>query len=46
MADEKQEQPAADKDEPTEKTMKGMTVRTPTRGEFFKNLEKVSKTQK
>jgi hypothetical protein len=39
MTDEKQE-PA--EEEPKEKTRKGMEVRTPSRDEFFSNLEKVS----
>jgi hypothetical protein len=41
MTDEKQE-PAED-DEPREKSRKGLDVRTPTRDEFFANLEQVSR---
>ncbi len=42
MTDEKQEQPA-DPNRPKEKTRKGMIVPTPSRDEFFANLEQVSK---
>jgi hypothetical protein len=41
MTDEKQE--PAEEDEPREKSRKGMDVRTPSRDEFFANLEQVSK---
>lgn len=43
MTDEKK--PQRD-NEPTEKTPGGLEVRTPTRGEFFSNLKKVSKPEK
>ena len=42
MTDEKQE-PA--EDEPREKTRKGTEVRTPSRDEFFANLEQVSRPE-
>lgn len=42
MTDEKQE-PPADPEKPTEKTRKGMSVPTPSREDFFANLEQVSK---
>lgn len=35
-----------DREVGTELTADGMEVRTPTRGEFFKNLEKVAKPKK
>lgn len=44
--DDTTKQPATeqdDKDAPTETTLGGLEVRTPTRGEFFANLKKVSK---
>jgi hypothetical protein len=41
VTDEKQDQPAGE--EPREKTRKGMDVRTPSREEFFRNLEQVSR---
>ena len=41
MTDEKQE--PAEKAEPREKSRKGMDVRTPSREEFFANLERVSR---
>jgi hypothetical protein len=37
-----EDQPA-EEDEPREKSRKGMDVRTPTRDEFFANLEQVSR---
>lgn len=45
MSRKDQDRPA-EKDEPKEKTPKGYEVRTPTRGEFFRNLAKVAKTKK
>jgi hypothetical protein len=42
MTDEK-DQPAEEDDEPREKSRKGMDVRTPSRDEFFANLEQVSR---
>ena len=35
-----------DREAGTELTADGMDVRTPTRGEFFENLEKVAKPKK
>ena len=40
MTDEKQE---PEEQEPREKSRKGMDVRTPSRDEFFANLEQVSR---
>jgi hypothetical protein len=39
-----EDQPA-EEDEPREKSRKGMDVRTPSREEFFSNLEQVSRPE-
>jgi hypothetical protein len=38
--------PKEPKDQPTEKTPKGMTVPVPKRADFFANLKKVAKVAK
>jgi hypothetical protein len=43
MSSDKPQQPAPKPGEPREVTPGGLEVRTPTRGEFFANLKKVTK---